>query len=383
MRILLVLLICLFVNKAVAGPAIIWGPSGSAKVLNTQGGFLLNSAAATCATPLAGSLRWQASTLEVCDGSNWGEVGGSSSFDGTITGAEGGNAALTLAADESDDNGDDWVISSVASDNTLVIQNNTSGSQVTKLLLTKDGNVAANAATTLGPAALEAKALSTNNYGLVVYGTDASHAAFAVIPINDNSVTFSAYDNNAGAIGTPTTMRINNQGGDIYLSNQDAGNDIFLVGRTSCTALTTDGSNILGCTASDERLKKDIVPFDRGLTAIEGITPKSFKFKSPTDMNMEHSGFIAQNIAAFIPEAVSIDAHGFMMLDYWTIIATQANAIKELSARVKALETAAGIVVPAKPAIPLKPVKQVPKHTEVLPCIGKNCAPVASKPLVK
>ena len=71
MRILVALLIALSVNTAIAGPAIIWGPSGSAKVLNQQGGLLLNSAAATCATALAGSLRWQSSTLSVCDGSSW------------------------------------------------------------------------------------------------------------------------------------------------------------------------------------------------------------------------------------------------------------------------------------------------------------------------
>ncbi len=126
---------------------------------------------------------------------------------------------------------------------------------------------------------------------------------------------------------------------------------------TSCTALTTNGSNVIGCTASDERLKKDIVPFERGLEAIQGLTPKTFKFKDPLDLNIEHSAFIAQNVAKSIPEAVRISAAGTMQLDYWTIIAVQANAINELRVRLEALE---GPKVKAvKKAIPMKPLYQI------------------------
>ncbi len=156
---------------------------------------------------------------------------------------------------------------------------------------------------------------------------------------------------------------------DLVLST--SGGNIKLVSRTSCTALTTNGSDVLGCTTSDERLKKDIVPFERGLEAIEGLTPKSFKFKDPADMNIEHSAFIAQNVASVIPEAVRLDANGYMNLDYWTIIAAQANAIKELSARVKALEKAGPVAfVSAKKAIPMKPLWQAPKRPPP-PKLGK------------
>jgi hypothetical protein len=119
---------------------------------------------------------------------------------------------------------------------------------------------------------------------------------------------------------------------------------------TNCTALTTNGSNVMGCTASDERLKKDIVPYERGLEAIAGLQPKTFK----------HSAFIAQNVAKTIPEAVRIAPNGDMQLDYWTIIATQANAINELRLRLEALEGNTAKFI--KKPIPLKPLYKIVAH---------------------
>lgn len=134
---------------------------------------------------------------------------------------------------------------------------------------------------------------------------------------------------------------------------------IFLSEYISCVALTTNGSGLIGCTASDERLKKDIVPYERGLEAIAGLTPKSFKFKDPGDKDIEHSALIAQNVARFIPEAVRVGPQGDMQVDYWTIIATQANAINELRARLERLES--HDVTKAKwikKAIPMRPIYQ-------------------------
>lgn len=51
-------------------------------------------------------------------------------------------ASLYLQADESDDNGDDWKISSEAA-NTLTFSNDTSGSQVAKLTIDTSGNISA------------------------------------------------------------------------------------------------------------------------------------------------------------------------------------------------------------------------------------------------
>lgn len=52
------------------------------------------------------------------------------------------NSNLILQADESDDNGDDWQLASVASGNTFTISNDTSGSQVAKFTMAaSDGDI--------------------------------------------------------------------------------------------------------------------------------------------------------------------------------------------------------------------------------------------------
>jgi len=58
-----------------------------------------------------------------------------------IKGFEGSNARLRLTADEGDDNGDQWMLESSATDNKFNIMNDTSGSQVDKWILTTDGDV--------------------------------------------------------------------------------------------------------------------------------------------------------------------------------------------------------------------------------------------------
>ena len=59
-----------------------------------------------------------------------------------LVGFEATDSSLTLQADESDDNGDDWKINSIASGNTFTISNDTSGSQVAKLTMAaSDGDI--------------------------------------------------------------------------------------------------------------------------------------------------------------------------------------------------------------------------------------------------
>jgi hypothetical protein len=57
----------------------------------------------------------------------------------TLRGANGGPAYITLQADNSDDNGDDWRLRSDHTTNNFMLQNDTSGSQITKLSLTTAG----------------------------------------------------------------------------------------------------------------------------------------------------------------------------------------------------------------------------------------------------
>jgi hypothetical protein len=102
--------------------------------------------------------------------------------------------------------------------------------------------------------------------------------------------------------------------------------------------LVTGSSGVITA-SSDERLKRDIRPFERGLDAIEGITPILHGWKSETGMDQSrtnYAGFSAQDVQKVIPEAV--DGEDVLTFSDRPVIAALVNAVKELSLRVKALE---------------------------------------------
>ena len=59
-----------------------------------------------------------------------------------VLAGEGGNASLHLSTDDSDDNGDDWKIIHAASNNTLTLNSDISGSDVAQVTLTPNATVA-------------------------------------------------------------------------------------------------------------------------------------------------------------------------------------------------------------------------------------------------
>jgi hypothetical protein len=192
----------------------------------------------------------------------------------------------------------------------------------------------------------------SNAINTLFLGPGAGNGALQFITLSSDIFALQAVN---GAINDVAPLKLNFQGGQVYIGALI--NDVTLPGYTSCTALTTNASDVVGCTASDERLKKNIVPFERGLEALKDIKPISYQFKDPKDLGIEHSGFSAQNVEKSISEAVRIGSDGMRQLDYWAIIAVQTNAINELRARLEALETKAPA---AKKTIAQKAIWQAP-----------------------
>jgi len=93
-------------------------------------------------------------------------------------------------------------------------------------------------------------------------------------------------------------------------------------------------------TKSDERLKDIKGNFVKGLNAILGLKPINFTWKKETGMESEsiNSGFSAQQVREFIPEAVKEDNEGILSIADRTIIATLVNAVKELNDKVTELQ---------------------------------------------
>ena len=86
-------------------------------------------------------------------------------------------------------------------------------------------------------------------------------------------------------------------------------------------------------TFSDERLKNLGSPFNTGLKAVMQLQPLRYQYRPNNAVgitpNGEHIGFGAQAVQKVIPEAVSANADGYLMVNNDPIIWTMLNAIKE------------------------------------------------------
>jgi hypothetical protein len=108
---------------------------------------------------------------------------------------------------------------------------------------------------------------------------------------------------------------------------------------------------------SDVRLKDIHGTFDKGLREVEALTPIVYSYKKDNEMDLPSDktvmGFSAQEVQKVIPEAVTTNEKGYLMINQEPIILAMFNAIKELKAendqlrrRVEALEKS-GSTTPA------------------------------------
>ena len=131
------------------------------------------------------------------------------------------------------------------------------------------------------------------------------------------------------------------------------GSQVFYIKDADDTTLVSIGQDDTDWTqGSDERIKKNITTIDSGLSKIKSLRGVNYKWnakskKSDTESN--RLGFIAQELKEVIPEAVvlrkSPEHEGTELEDLYgvqhnCIIPVLVEAIKELSAKVEALENA-------------------------------------------
>ena len=109
------------------------------------------------------------------------------------------------------------------------------------------------------------------------------------------------------------------------------------------TLATTGGIVTTFTGVSDERLK-DHTPYDGGLEEILGITPIRFTYNDlgqkfgGWDKEHVYVGFSAQNVQKSIPEAIqgTEGPEKYLSFDDRPVIAALVNAVKVLTARIKA-----------------------------------------------
>jgi hypothetical protein len=96
-------------------------------------------------------------------------------------------------------------------------------------------------------------------------------------------------------------------------------------------------------TFSDERLKNVKGTYSNGLKAVMQLQPIRYEYKHDNALGInsagEHVGFGAQAVQKIIPEAVSSNANGYLMVNNDPIMWTMLNAIKEQQKQIEQLKT--------------------------------------------
>jgi hypothetical protein len=103
-------------------------------------------------------------------------------------------------------------------------------------------------------------------------------------------------------------------------------------------------------TTSDQRLKKNIADNTEGLEKINGIRVRNFEYRLPEEVDPELNptdaikrtgvqlGVIAQELQQVCPDCVKEETTGVLSVDSDNIFWHMVNAIKQLNAKVEALE---------------------------------------------
>ena len=87
---------------------------------------------------------------------------------------------------------------------------------------------------------------------------------------------------------------------------------------------------------SDIRLKENINPITDALSKVQTLNGITFSYK---ESGAVATGLIAQDVQAVLPEAVIEDEDGYLAVGYGNMVGLLVESIKELTSRVKELES--------------------------------------------
>ena len=133
----------------------------------------------------------------------------------------------------------------------------------------------------------------------------------------------------------------------IYSINKDNSDFLVLIQLLADGTISKIGGGSFSA-LSDERMKKEIVPFNSGLEKVLAIQPKKFKYNAvagtPTEnypeiiTDKQQYGVIAQDLQNVCPEMVTADENGFLSVDLSNLSLLLINAVKELNTKIGTLE---------------------------------------------
>lgn len=190
---------------------------------------------------------------------------------------------------------------------------------------------------------------SAGQTDLRVTGTGTTASGITLESTGTGGRTYSLLSTANDASGGPNgggRLAIFDVTGNTYRMVIDGGNvgiGTFSPDRT----LTVNGSaDKLGGgswdTFSDERLKTIKGPFTPGLKALMQLQPLRYEYRPDNSLGLkssgEHIGFGAQAVQKIIPEAVSKNDRGYLLVNNDPILWTMLNAIKEQQQTIEKLQ---------------------------------------------
>jgi hypothetical protein len=98
--------------------------------------------------------------------------------------------------------------------------------------------------------------------------------------------------------------------------------------------------DVIAYYSSDERLKENIKPIENALEKVSKLGGYEFDWNEKQNVYEGHDiGVIAQEVEAVFPELVTDRDNGFKAVKYEKLVAVLIESVKELSAKVKTLES--------------------------------------------
>ncbi len=111
-----------------------------------------------------------------------------------------------------------------------------------------------------------------------------------------------------------------------------------ITGNTLITGDLNVTGDITAFYTSDQRLKDNIIAIGDPLAKVLSISGNTYTWNEMSGKSGEDVGVIAQEVLEVLPEAVVTRDNGYLAVDYHKVIPLLIEAVKELSAKVDALE---------------------------------------------
>ena len=183
-----------------------------------------------------------------------------------------------------------------------------------------------------------------NGAAITLYGTTEASAAKS-ITFNTNASERMRIDSSGNLlVGTTTSPFSGNgyfavKGNGTYFSfgSQQNGGASFVILNSSSAGVYLPSGNTSWSGTSDENLKTDLVAIENGVEKVSTLRAVTGRFKTD-ESGKSRSFLIAQDVQKVLPEAVTEDISGTLLLSYTDTIPLLVAAIKELKAELDAIK---------------------------------------------